>query len=114
MAARASSGLAAVAAGIGIAALLPVVVPSLAVLVTLILAKGIVVLGIVILLLTLLKTGASSSRMREVMTQNLAPLIDQAPAALPAELKQIQARLLPILASISGKEPAKPWWQRIF
>ena len=50
MAAHFTASRLAIAAGIGTAAILPLLVPSWATLTTLILAKGIVVLGIIILL----------------------------------------------------------------
>ena len=67
------------------------------------------------LVLVLVKTGEPAERVREVIAQDLAPLIEQEPASLPIELQEIRRRLLPILAAGAKKDPSsKPWWKRIF
>lgn len=65
------------------------------------------------LVIALVRTGHSSDRVKEIVTHDLASLIDQDPASLPSELKEIRVRLLPIIGSALSKEqPSKPWWKR--
>ena len=67
------------------------------------------------LVITLVKTGDASGRVRELIASDLAPLVDQDPASLSAELKEIRMRLQPVVAAASAKaQPAKAWWKRLF
>ena len=67
------------------------------------------------LVVALVKTNDTSGRVREIIASDLAPLVDRDPASLPAELKEIRVRLLPIIPSATGrKEAPKAWWKRIF
>lgn len=66
------------------------------------------------LVITLVKTD-ETQQVREIMARDFAPLFEQEPASLPAELQEIRRRLLPILASEMTKDAStKPWWKRFF
>ena len=67
------------------------------------------------LVIALVRMNDASGRVREIVVHDLAPIVDQEPASLPVELQEIRQRLLPIIASATGKQPpAKPWWRRLF
>lgn len=67
------------------------------------------------LVIALVRAGDASGRVREIVARDLAPLLDQDPANLPVELREIRVRLLPIIASATGKQqPARSWWKRMF
>ena len=67
------------------------------------------------LVLMLVRTGEPAGRVRELLANDLAPIIEQEPASLPIELQEIRRRLLPILAAGAKKDASsKPWWKRIF
>ncbi len=67
------------------------------------------------LVIALAKAGDSSGRVPEIIAHDLAPLIDQNPDSLSAELKEIRSQVLQGLASARARrQPAKPWWKRIF
>ena len=58
----------------------------------------------------------SSGRVRELMKNELAPLIQSDPESLPADFREIRERILPFLVSVKASAPQqhKPWWRRLF
>ncbi len=68
------------------------------------------------LIITLVRMNDSSGRIRDLMKNELAPLIETNPDSLPADLREIRERLLPILMSANADPlpQPKPWWRRLF
>jgi tetratricopeptide (TPR) repeat protein len=67
------------------------------------------------LVITLVRTNEPADRVREVIERDLAPIVGEDPASLSVELRELRARLMPILASAATNDSAsKPWWKRIF
>lgn len=66
------------------------------------------------LVVTLTQLKDTSTRIREVVAQDLAPLATRDPASLPPELREVRTRLLPMIEGVggSGEERSTPWWRR--
>jgi hypothetical protein len=54
---------------------------------------------------------------REVLEHDLSALLESDSASLPADMREVQAKLAPLLRSVAGKVPesgSKPWWRKVF
>ncbi len=68
------------------------------------------------LVLTLHKMNDSSGRIRELIDNELASLIQRDPNSLPADFREIREALLPILGPANSDQVSqrRPWWRRLF
>jgi hypothetical protein len=69
------------------------------------------------LVVALVRMNDSSGRVREVVVRDLSPLLARDPSSLPADLREVRAKLPPLLSSIArkGEQPdCTPWWRSLF
>jgi tetratricopeptide (TPR) repeat protein len=64
------------------------------------------------LVITLVQMNDSSGRVRELMKNELAPLIQSDPDALPADLREMREILISGYANAAQQH--RPWWRRLF
>jgi tetratricopeptide (TPR) repeat protein len=67
------------------------------------------------LAVSLVHMNDSSGRVRELLSEHLSPLVSCDPDSLPAELRDLQAKLAPLLASLAQNQSQperKSWWRK--
>jgi tetratricopeptide (TPR) repeat protein len=69
------------------------------------------------LTVALSRANDSSGRVREVLEHDLSALLESDSASLPADMREVQAKLAPLLRSVAARAPEsghKPWWRKVF